>query len=30
MPAFKSKFEAAVWKELRKHYKSCKYEPDKH
>ena len=30
MPTFKSKFEAIVWKELRKHYKSCKYEPDKH
>ena len=30
MPAFKSKFEAAVWKELRKHYNSCQYEPDKH
>jgi hypothetical protein len=30
MPAFKSKFEATVWKELRKHYKSCQYEPDKH
>ena len=30
MPAFKSKFEAAVWKELREHYNSCQYEPDKH
>lgn len=30
MPVFKSKFEGTVWKELRKHYKSCKYEPDKH
>lgn len=30
MPTFKSKFESAVWKELRKHYTSCKYEPDKH
>jgi 2'-5' RNA ligase len=30
MPTFKSKFEAEVWKELRKHYKSVQYEPDKH
>jgi len=30
MPAFKSKFEAVVWKELRRSYPSVKYEPSKY
>lgn len=30
MPAFKSKFEGVVWKELRKYFPSVKYEPNKY
>lgn len=28
-PNFKSKFESEVYKKLKRHYKICKYEPDK-
>lgn len=30
MPAFKSKFEESVWKNLKSHFPSIKYEPEKY
>jgi hypothetical protein len=30
MPTFKSKFEETVWKSLKQHYPTIKYEPEKY